>query len=90
MFPSLASASAHIEEPKKAWKRTLERAGISDLRRTMASWQVKTGTNSFTIGKTLGHKNQQATAVYARVSKDVTRDSMENAVNEMFKYSKKL
>jgi len=95
VFPSLASASGHIEEPKKAWKRTLERAGISDLRihdlrRTMASWQVRTGANSFTIGKTLGHKNQQATAVYARVSKDVTRDSMENAVNEMFKYSKKL
>ena len=93
VFPSKTSKSGHIEEPKSAWKRVLKRADINDLRihdlrRTMASFQVRTGANSFTIGKTLGHKQQQATAVYARVSRDVTRDSMENAVNAMFKYSK--
>lgn len=93
VFPSSTSKSGHIEEPKKAWKRVLDRAEISDLRihdlrRTMASWQVRTGANSFIIGKTLGHKNHQATAIYARVSKDVTRESMENAVNAMFKYKK--
>ncbi|MEY3106502.1 MAG: hypothetical protein RIT35_668 [Pseudomonadota bacterium] len=93
VFPSQVSASGHIEEPKAAWKRVLERADIKDLRihdlrRTMASWQVRTGASSFTIGKTLGHKHQQATAIYARVGKDVTRDSMESAVNAMFEYSK--
>lgn len=82
-----------MEEPKKAWSRVLKHAGITylrirDLRRTMASWQVRTGANSFIIGKTLGHKSQQATAIYARVSKDVARESMENAVNAMFEYRK--
>ncbi len=92
VFPSHTSKSGHLEEPKKAWKRLLERADISDLRihdlrRTMASWQVRTGANSFIISKTLGHKTQQATAIYARVSRDVARESMENAVNAMFKYN---
>jgi predicted site-specific integrase-resolvase len=44
------------------------------------------GANSFVIGKTLGHKNQQATAIYARVSKDIARSSMEEAVNAMLIY----
>jgi integrase len=93
VFPSSYSKSGHIEEPKKIWKTILNRAGITnlrihDLRRTMASWQVRTGANSFIIGKTLGHKSQQATAIYARVSKDVARESMENAVNAMFEYKK--
>jgi integrase len=94
VFPRKVSASGHIEEPKKAWKRVLERAEIKDLRihdlrRTMASWQVRTGASSFTIGKTLGHKHQQATAIYARVGKDVMRESMESAVNAIFEYNKK-
>jgi integrase len=93
VFPSLTSKSGHIEEPKKAWKRVLDKAGIKDLRihdlrRTLASWQVRTGANSFIIGKTLGHKNQQATAIYARVAKDVARSSIEDAVNAMFDYNK--
>ena len=92
VFFSDASKSGHIEEPKTAWKRILTRAGITDLRihdlrRTLASWQVRTGASSFVIGKTLGHKDKQATAIYARVSKDVAKESMENAVNEMFKYT---
>ncbi|MDF3047883.1 MAG: putative integrase [Candidatus Midichloriaceae bacterium] len=91
VFPSDNSKSGHIEEPKKAWKRILANAEIKDLRihdlrRTLASWQVRTGANSFVIGKTLGHKNQQATAIYARVSKDVARDSMQDAVDAMFKF----
>jgi integrase len=89
VFPSKTSKSGHIEEPKQAWKRILKKANIKDLRihdlrRTLASWQVRTGASSFIIGKTLGHKNQQATAIYARVSKDVARTSMEEAVNAMF------
>ncbi|MBN8828205.1 MAG: tyrosine-type recombinase/integrase [Sphingobacteriia bacterium] len=88
VFPSPASKSGHLEEPKSAWKRILKRAGIEDLRihdlrRTMASWQVRNGANSYIIGKTLGHKDKQATAVYARVSADTARESMEKAVKDM-------
>jgi integrase len=92
VFPSILSKSGHIEEPKNIWKKILQQANIKDLRihdlrRTMASWQVRTGANSFVIGKTLGHKSHQATAIYARVSKDVARESMENAVNAMFEHN---
>lgn len=45
VFPGTGT-TGHIVEPKKAWKRVLERAGISnlrihDLRRTFGSWQAK-------------------------------------------------
>ena len=38
---------------------------IHDLRRTLGSWQAATGANSYIIGKSLGHKTQQATAIYS-------------------------
>ncbi len=43
---------------------------IHDLRRTMGSWQARTGASLAIIGKSLGHKSQQATAVYARLDLD--------------------
>jgi integrase len=94
VFPSSASKFGHVEEPQKAWQRVWYRAGISalrlhNLRQTLASLQIRTGANSFIIGKILGHKSQQATDIYARVSKDVARTCMKNAANEMFKYNKR-
>lgn len=88
VFPSPSSKSGHIEEPKKAWKRILNRAGIKDLRihdllRTLGSWQAATGANSYIIGKSLGHKTQQATAIYARLNLDPVRASVERAAEAM-------
>ncbi len=89
VFPSLTSKSGHIEEPKNAWKNLLTRAGIEDLRihdlrRTLGSWQAATGANSYIIGKSLGHKTQQATAIYARLNIDPVRESVTRAVDSMF------
>lgn len=89
VFPSNTSASGHIEEPKKAWKRVLQKAGIEDLRihdlrRTLGSWQAATGANSYIIGKSLGHKTQQATAIYARLNLDPVRESVNKATEAMF------
>jgi integrase len=89
VFPSPASASGHIEEPKKAWKRILKEANISnlrihDLRRTLGSWQAATGANSYIIGKSLGHKTHQATAIYARLNLDPVRESVSKATEAMF------
>lgn len=91
IFPSKKSETGHIVEPKSAWRRILNRASIKDLRihdlrRTLASNEVKNGANAFIIQKSLGHKHQQATAVYAIVTSDVTRHHMEKAVSEIFKY----
>ena len=82
--------SGHLEEPKKGWKRILERAGIDnlrihDLRRTLGSWQAKTGASLAIIGKSLNHKNQNTTAIYARLDLDPVRDSVNKATSAMMK-----
>src|SRR5208282_3181647 len=56
---------------------------IHDLRRTLGSWQARQHASLVIIGKSLGHKSQQATAVYARVDNDPVRESMESATSAM-------
>ena len=92
VFSSSASKSGHLEEPKNAWKRVLQRANLidlrlHDLRRTLGSWQAATGANSFIIGKSLNHKTQNATAIYARLNIDPVRASMEKATEAMFGFN---
>lgn len=92
VFPS-ASASGHLADPKKAWERILKAAGIEDLRihdlrRTLGSYQAATGANGYIIGKSLGHKSQQSTAIYARLNLDPVRDSVNKATDAMFGYGK--
>jgi integrase len=87
VFPS-EGKTGHLQDPKKAWKRLLTRAGITDLRlhdlrRSLGSWQAMSGSSPYIIGKSLGHKSHQATAVYARLTLDPVRSSMEQAVNAM-------
>jgi integrase len=91
VFPSGGSKSGHVQEPKKVWKRILERAGLTnlrihDLRRTCGSYQAIAGTSLAIIGKSLGHKSPQSTAVYARLSNDPVRNSLEAA----FDFSRKM
>jgi integrase len=76
--------SGHLIEPIKGWKRILDRAGIDDLRihdlrRTLGSWQAKTGASLAIIGKSLNHKNQNTTAIYARLDLDPIRESVNTA-----------
>lgn len=87
VFPSY-SQSGHLMEPKKGWKRILERAGlddlrIHDLRRTLGSWQAKTGASLAIIGKSLNHKSTQTTAIYARLDLDPVRQSVNTATSAM-------
>ena len=86
VFPNSKSKSGHIEDPKKAWNRILRRANIEnlrihDIRRTMGSWEALTGASMLVIGKSLGHKSTSATQVYARLTNDPVRNSMEKAIN---------
>jgi integrase len=90
VFPAsrIDSKLGHMSGERKAWLRILDRAGlenvrIHDLRRTMGSWQARTGASMVVIGKSLGHKSQQATAVYARLDLDPVRQSMETATSAM-------
>jgi integrase len=89
VFPSSdSSKSRHIQEPKTALKRILERAGpenlhIHDLRRTLAGYQAIAGTSLTIIGTSLGHKSPQSTAFYARLSNDCVRASVDSALKLM-------
>ena len=59
---------------------------IHDLRRTLGSWQAAMGANSFIIGKSLGHKTQNATAIYARLNLDPVKESVSKATDAMFAF----
>ncbi|WP_415878775.1 tyrosine-type recombinase/integrase [Methylomonas sp. TEB] len=83
VFPG-AGATGHLVEPKKAWRRVLDRAGIDDLRihdlrRTLGSWQAKTGASLAIVGKSLNHKSPSTTAIYARLDLDPVRESVDRA-----------
>ncbi len=94
VFPG-SGASGHMVEPKRAVIRVMERAGIPygrneangvtlhDLRRTLGSWQARTGATLAIIGKSLNHKSQQATAIYARLDLDPVRQSVNTATAAM-------
>ena len=61
---------------------------IHDLRRTLGSWQAKTGASLPIIGKSLNHKTPQATAIYARLDLDPVRHSVETATQAMLEAAK--
>lgn len=94
VFPGTGE-SGHIEEPKKAVIRVMQRAGIPygrdvengvtlhDLRRTLGSWQAKTGASLAIIGKSLNHKSHQATQIYARLDLDPVRQAINTATSAM-------
>lgn len=94
VFPGIGE-SGHIEEPKKAVIRVMKRAEIPygrkvengatlhDLRRTLGSWQAKTGASLAIIGKSLNHQSQQTTAIYARLDLDPVRAAVNTATAAM-------
>ncbi|MBI2379209.1 MAG: tyrosine-type recombinase/integrase [Gammaproteobacteria bacterium] len=56
---------------------------IHDLRRTLGSWQAKTGASMAVIGKSLNHKSIQSTAIYSRLDVDPVRQSVNTATAAM-------
>ena len=89
VFPSRpGSAAPHVTYQYGAWKRVCKRAGLDnlrphDLRRSLGSWQAATGATLPVIAKSLGHKNQSTTAIYARLNLDPVRRSVDTAVAAM-------
>lgn len=90
VFPPLTSLgrSGHMADPRDSWEGLLKRSGIvdfrlHDLRRSLGSWQTITGASTAIVGKSLGHKSQQATAVYSRMHLDPVRESIARAIAAM-------
>ena len=87
VFPSHGK-TGHLIAPNSAWQRIIVRAGIADLRmhdlrRTFGSWQAAAGVSLTIIGKSMGHKNQSTTAVYARLSLEPVRAAVTAATSAM-------
>ena len=85
---SLAKAERKYHAQAKAAKIDPEHFSmtdlrIHDLRRTLGSWQAKTGASMAIIGKSLNHKTHQATAIYARLDLDPVRQSVNTATAAM-------
>ena len=80
--------SGHMSNPSIGWERVLARAGLSglrmhDLRRSLASFQIDTGTPLEVIQKTLGHESKATTEIYARLATGPVRKSLERATAAM-------
>lgn len=85
---TVAKALQHARDTAKRLRIStdgarLDDVRIHDLRRTLGSWQARTGASLVIIGKSLGHKSQQATAVYARLDTDPVRQAMETATSAL-------
>lgn len=73
---------------RRPWKQILENAKIGhfrphDLRRTMASFMVSSGSDMQTVGNSLGHTQVQTTQRYAFVMNQVQRAGTARAVDMM-------
>jgi integrase len=93
VFPS-RGITGHVVDLKGAWKKLLSRAKIAnltqhDLRRTLGSYQAAAGASLTVIGKSLGHKSIQATAIYAQLNLDPVRESVMTATRAMIAASKR-
>ncbi|MFA7331946.1 MAG: tyrosine-type recombinase/integrase [Candidatus Delongbacteria bacterium] len=83
----------HMASPQNGWDRICVRAGLTDLhmhdlRRSLASFQIDTGTPLEVIQKTLGHESKVTTEIYARLALDPVRASVERATEEMLRAKK--
>lgn len=87
VFPGQRGA-AHRIEVKSAWDRIrkaakLEDVRLHDLRRTLGSWQAAGGTSLPIIGKSLGHRDVNTTAIYARLDLDPVRQAVTAATTAL-------
>ena len=60
---------------------------MHDLRRTLGSWATMTGASLSIVGKVLGHRSHQSSAVYARLDLDPARLAVEKAAAAMLSHT---
>ena len=83
VFPA-DSKSKHLENPKKAWAKVQESAGLPDvrmhdLRRTLGSWLAQQNFSTLQIAQVLGHKDPRSAHVYTWLQTENARVAVESA-----------
>ncbi len=75
LFPARSNKSStpHMQEVRKTFAAVCKEAGVKglrlhDLRRSHASYLLKSGVDLVTIKELLGHKNIKSTQIYTRVA----------------------
>lgn len=82
VFPMQEDRNRCISDLDHAWARVKEATGIKDarihdLRRTAGSWATQAGAPLPAVGKMLGHKSHNSTAIYARADITAARGAAE-------------
>ncbi len=90
VFPARSAISAvpHLQSVRKTFDTVCKKAGVKglrlhDLRRSHASYLLKSGVDVVTIKELLGHKSLKSTQVYARVATSSLAKSSEFAAVKM-------
>lgn len=83
----------HLINIDRAWQRIrkkakLEDVWIHDLRRSLGSWLVGSGTSLAIIGKILNHSQPSTTAIYSRLNIDPLREVLEINAQRMLTMGK--
>lgn len=77
VFPSATSASGHLEDVKRGWKRMLELAGITtrlhrhDMRHLLGDTAADEGYGMQVVAALLSHKGTQTTERYSKSRKNL-------------------
>lgn len=92
LFPSVrAGATPHLLDVKKTFATACLRCGIAechihDLRRTLGSWMLMSGSSIDVVSKTLGHSSIRVTEqVYAHLLPGKIADATTAAIDAMVK-----
>jgi integrase len=86
VFPSKKTVG-HMWLPRRDWnilRKGFPDLRAHDLRRTLATWQLNTGTKLEVVGKTLGHRSIKSTEIYARMQVAPVRKAVDTALSAMF------
>jgi integrase len=82
VFPMREDRTRCISDLDNAWARIKKHAKIDgvrihDLRRTAGSWATQGGAPLPAVGKMLGHRSMNSTAIYARADIAAARNAAE-------------
>ena len=87
VFPA-NSATGHVQEPQKAWRRVLKQAGVEgavlhDLRRTLGTTVAASGAGAAIISAVLGHMSSESAKSYVHLSAEMAREAVEQAARRI-------
>ena len=85
---SACRVQLHLSRPPQGRTfRRLRHVRLHDVRRTLGSWQAALGASLPVIGKSLGHRDTAATAIYSRLDLEPVRRSVDAATEAMVRAS---